>query len=306
MTFRAGKDAQFIVYMPSVIHSVESEGADADTWTSYLAKHKATNSITISIVGGILIYLADDAVSGDAEKTKNASARLFSNGAAASILALSNAQVTPVGSANHVNVEGSKANKTNALVYLMNLVNAAKKAPLTPKTASSFFEMIDIPNTQGGSISKLINDISPFYIDGIFDADFRDELHKCVWTDYRNTRVSTGIVIQKEIQVFIDLGIVSDAEKATIKASDAAPWDLSLANDIPPKLKAYASIYLETAGRPLDGWWQGNAARDVLTAAKFKNAKKIFSKYLSLKDDAGDIADLNTVAELAAVTKDFW
>ena len=58
---------------------------------------------------------------------------------------------------------------------------------------------------------------------------------------------------------------------------------MELAGNIREVLKAYACIYLECAGTPIESWFQGNKARDSIPATRVKGCKAIFKKYLEIK-----------------------
>jgi len=143
----------------------------------------------------------------------------------------------------------------------------------------------------------LINKLSPFFPDSIFDSTFRDNLMKSSWTDYRVTRISSGKILINLLPYFRELGItvLDDAAESAIKRSDAEPWDFAIASKIPDKLLAYSYIFHEAAGTPIENWYQGRKAADKLPAARFKGAKDIFKRYLAVKNDASIYESYTTV-----------
>lgn len=289
---------------------VAARGGAAETFTAYMEDHRCTGPTTIATVGGIVIFLATDAASGSA--TAAASASLFRTGAAAAIIALAappGAGAVP-GNDNEENIVAANLNVPNALNWLANLINAAKKSPLTTGNVEGFFAMLGHTGTSASPVVWLINSITPFYPDSVGVGAFRAVLAPGIWTTYRVARSSTGKIMWENIDAFRAVGITTagDAVELAIEASYNAPWDVPLTMAIGPKYKAYMCLYLEAAGTPIDNWHQGNRARDNLPAAKARGAKEIFRRYLEVKNDVTGLNAINTVANFlttARVTQ-FW
>jgi hypothetical protein len=282
----------------------DGKGKLTETFTQYMEEHRCNNSTTVSTMGGMLMYLMDDA--GAKNSSSDSSKSLFRPGA---IVQLKDAIASATGE-DAENIDASKLNKPHAANWLVNLLNAAHKKKLAAGNVEGFFAMMSHTGTSGSAVAWMINSISPFYPDSILSAGFRDMLADGVWTTYRMTRVTTGQTMWKNIDAFRDLGITTkgDSVESAIEASFDAPWDVTLSMKIPDKYKAYTCLYLETAGIPIDKWYQGNAARDALPAARARGAKEIFRRYLEVKNSVKDLEKIDTVS---AFSKDervtgFW
>jgi len=119
---------------------------------------------------------------------------------------------------------------------------------------------------------------------------------------YRITRVAAAGIINKNRRACLDLRLFEEGDPIdlAIAASLASPWDMSLAAAIPEKLKGYVCIYLEAAGTPIDGWYQGNRARDAMPAAKVRGARAIFKRYLEITNDTEAALRATDVAEMTS------
>jgi hypothetical protein len=273
----------------------DDKGKLTETFTQYLEDHRCNNSTTVSTMGGMIMYLMVDAEGKNA--SSDSSKSLFRPGAIAQL----KQAITNAAGEDSENVEASKLNIPHAANWLVNLLNASHKKKLTAGNVEGFFAMMRHTGTSGSAIAWLINSISPFYPDSILATGFRELLADGVWTTYRMTRVTTGQTMWKNIDAFRDLGITvkGDAVEAVIKASFDAPWDVTLSMKIPEKYKAYTCVYLETAGIPIEKWYQGNSARDALPAARVRGAKEIFRRYLEVKNSVKDLEKIDTVSAFA-------
>lgn len=184
--------------------------------------------------------------------------------------------------------------------WLLDLVNAAKKKPVDDQNVTGYFASIKFECSKPIKIAKFINMIAPYLEDIIADRASRDLLSKTVWTEYRISRCSTGKILHENSAVLKVLGVISDIDDAAITAASNAPWDISLADAIPNRIKAYCAIYLDAAGRGIDKWHQGNKAMDALPAAKIRSSKKIFKKYLDTVNDIEDLEKAKTADEVVA------
>lgn len=206
------------------------------------------------------------------------------------------------------NVLGSMIirNSANCSKWIHDLVNANKKQTLKKQTVASYFAAIGLDGITAGPIAGFVNRLSRFFPDNISVAAFRGALTPGTWTTYRSTRVSSGLIIHKLTRMFTELGIFKAGDAEIVEASAKAPWDVALANEIPGRLKAYASIYLAASGRPLDDWYQGNKAVDEMDNPRINAAKIIFKKYNILRAEHGDIEDAASVEDLRAQTEGFF
>jgi hypothetical protein len=178
--------------------------------------------------------------------------------------------------------------------WLLDLVNAAKKKPLDEKNVTGYFASINFDCAKPMKIAKFINTISPYLEDIITVEAQRNLLSRSVWTDYRVARCSTGKILHEHSAALRLLGVIDDAIVADINAANAAPWDITLANAIPERVKGYCAIYLDASGRSIDNWYQGNKGKDSLSAAKVRAAKTIFKKYLETVNETTDIEAATT------------
>lgn len=281
----------------------------ADGVMAYAADLRCNNPTTAATVMSMLLVLARDAVS--ASPTHTNSASLFRAGTPALIETL--LTYAPVDAAvptdNDILVQSVQSNMGNAAHWLVDLINAAKKKPLTNSNTAGYFAMLGHDATNAVAVTSFINSIRTFYPDMIATEAFRNILTPGTWTTYRIVRVSTGIIMRDLLPAFEELGICAptDPNGLAIIASQESPWDVGLANAIPNRLKAYASIFLEAAGTPIDDWYQGNKAVSLMPAVKVNAAKLIFRRYLTVKNATMDLATIDTVAgfQNAAITN-FW
>lgn len=275
--------------------------ANNETFTAYLADHRCNNSTTIATIGGMLIRLCDIVFAAGNDPLTNNVSNLFRPGAAAAILALAVAPQAAPANDDEENIVAARANVANCDNWFADLLNAAQKAPLTPGNVDGYFASFGHTGTSAGAVVWLINSMRPFFPDEVGNQAFRNLLTNNTWTTYRCARVSAGLILAKLLPDFRNLGITTanDVDEQAILASAAAPWDLDLAAAIGEKFKAYGCIYLEAAGIPLDKWVQGNKAMNALPASKVRGAKAICKRYLEVKNDITNLAQLNTVAAIS-------
>jgi hypothetical protein len=198
-------------------------------------------------------------------------------------------------------------NAGSAMGWMADLINAAKKKPLTEVNVIGYFASIDFTCKKPSKVMKFINAISPYFSDMISDEDFRASLVDNIWTQYRCTRCSTGKVLHENLSVLKELGIVTDDEEQLIKDANDNLWDVDKALKIPRRVVAYCNIYLIAAGREIDNWYQGEKAMASLSASKIKSAKVIFKKYLAISSNVDAIEDASNLTQLhAAVPQGFF
>jgi len=288
--------------------------------TAYMATHKFTDRTLASIVGGMIIILARLAKSDDPDVYQN----MFQAGAADMILdtyqrfkdtaTVKNAALTAyvmggqLGQAPaDLNDEEEFAELVEAQLlgapnWLINNVSAAKKKPLTLSNVNGFFASIGMSNMKLTGIDGFFNKVAMFCSDNIADGEFRALLIDNVWGAYRSTRVSTGIVISKLLGEFVEMGILHDggADYRKIETASRQPWNVAASNDIPEKYKAYAMLFLETAGTPIDSWYQGQKAVSNMPAIRVRTTKHIFKKYMEIKSNVGAVDAATSMAEFQA------
>jgi hypothetical protein len=202
-----------------------------------------------------------------------------------------------------------RLNLPQAPKWLVNFINAAKKKPLDDNNVEGWFAEMGHTATKGAPVASFINRITPFFPDNISDANFRDRLAPGIWSKYRQTRVSAGNIMAPLLEDFRHLGITTadDEVETAITNSRDNPWSTEMSLEIHSKYKAYAALYLEVSGRPIDQWHQGNAAVEELPSAKVRKIKDIFRRYLEVKNNTAGIDSINTVAGFRTqVITDTW
>lgn len=284
-----------------------SKPAPDATVISIAADHGGNNNLTSSILMAMIYFLATDSLSSDSSAI--ASGRVFTAGAALSIIEL--VERVPI-DANSLtdNEELAVIVVLNAGAcgpWLYDLISAAQKKNLSPENVQGYFASLGFEGANCQSIARFINSVRSFYPDEIHSAAFRANLTVSTWSDYRKTRASAGLILRGLILSFKELGILRGSDEADITNSAESPWDLVLAGKIRSDLKAYASIFLETAGTGIDKWSQGNKAVASLPSVRVKGAKVIFKKYLDLKNNTERVDAIREIAEFqSAENKAFW
>lgn len=284
-----------------------SKPAPDATVISIAADHGGNNNLTSSILMAMIYFLAMDSLSSDISAA--ASVRVFTAGAANSIIEL--VDKAPADADNLTDSEELAVvvvlNAGACGPWLYDLISAAQKKNLSPENVQGYFASLGFEGANCQSIARFINSVRSFYPDEIHDATFRANLTVSTWNDYRKSRASAGQILRGLITSFRELGILKGSDEADITASAESPWNLELAGKIRSDLKAYASIFLETAGTGIDKWSQGNKAVAALPSVRVKGAKVIFKKYLDLKNNTERIDAIREVSEFASEeNKAFW
>jgi len=291
---------------PPVVTAYFTVPESTDNATTYAAKYKGTNVITSAIILAVTIKLANSS-STDSEIRK-----MFFKGAPTKIEDLTKAPAVSTSTAaagststnsnpeNDVLIEATRMNFDACIGWTIDLINAAKKKPLSAENVQGYFSSFTNAPISASNISKFYNDISCYFPDEVKDPNYRALLSESTWTNYRLTRVSAGKVLKELLPAFKELKIVTAADETAIELSAASPWDIGIANNIRGSLKAYASIYLEVCGRGIDDWHQGEKELQNLPSLKVKAAKVIFKKYLEIKLDVTTVDAVTTTAALAA------
>jgi hypothetical protein len=282
------------------VFSVPAAGVNV---TTYLADFKCSDGQTVATVGAIINVLALKAQEGAASPLKTSCLNMFTTGAAQAYSALISAAIGNGVDDNAANVRAIRANIAAAPSWINNLVNAAKKKPITEGNVEGFFAMLGHSGTKASAVAFVINRIAVFFPDQINDANFRASLVAGVWTTYRITRYSAGTILVKLLDDFVALGILTAAspQYAAIVAAGDNPHSHVHASAIHDKYKAYGAIFLQAAGTPIDNWIQGNKAIDALPSAKVRGAKEIFRRYLEVKNNTTAVNSITSVAGFTAM-----
>jgi len=276
------------------------EGEDI---TAISAEYRCVDSTTTSTFLSFVKLFADHAEDG------KPCGNLFHTGAAALFKTKFENYGLDNDNAKVVIKKAVTLNSANSASWFVDLLNAAKKKPLTDSNVEGYFASLGHEGTRPGPITLLINSTRSFFPDLVGTANFRDSLYDNIWTTYRLSRASAGSILIKLENEFTELGVFRGGDIDAIRLSADSPWDVRLASSIRDDLKAYASLFLEAAGTPIDNWYQGEKAVANLPAIKVKNAKAIFKIYLNLKNNVGESDDYPDVPSL---TKDgsrvaaFW
>jgi len=282
------------------VFTAPAAAADIST---YLSDFRATDLNTIATVGAIVRCMCLAAIGGGGVPValRNNARKAFVADSYNAIEALMAAPGAAPINDNERSIIAIRLNGGSVINWMADLINAAKKKPISDTNVEGYFAMLGHSGTKPGVVARLINQISAFFPDSVGAAPFRALLAPGVWTTYRITRVSTGIILRELLPDFIALRIIiaGDANENAIVASSDAPWSVALAAAIPEKIKAYGCIFLQTAGTPIDSWYQGNRAMDGMAAARVRGAKAIFRRYLEVKNEVNvdvlaDVADFTS------------
>lgn len=275
---------------PSANHSI----------VDYVGNFKCTDITTSATVGSMIYTIARCASDTNITHVVNNCKRMFANACHVAVVNLvdtpaanSPADVTSL-------IAAIKLNEPSARHWIVNLVNAAKKKPLTGDNVDGFFASMMHTGTKGSAVASFINTISAFFPDSISDATFRANLADGMWTEYRITRVSTGKVIITVMNELKELRIMSTADEAAVNASANAPWDITLSSRISKKVVGYACLFLQAAGTPIENWYQGNKAVDELPVSKIRALKMVFKKYIDLKNNVDNVESIKSLQQLLA------
>jgi len=257
---------------------------------------------TIATIGAIVRCMCLAAIGGGVVPAalRNNARKAFVGGSYNAIEALMAAPAAAPADDNELSIVAIRLNEGSVTNWMADLINAAKKRPISDTNVEGYFAMLGHSGTKPGVVARLINQISVFFPDNVGNAAFRTILAPGVWTTYRNTRVSSGAILRELLPDFAALRVVitGDVNEAAIIASSNAPWDIALSAAIPDRIKAYGCIFLQTAGTPIDSWFQGNKAMDSMAAARVRGAKAIFRKYLEVKNDV----NIDALENVAAFT----
>jgi hypothetical protein len=273
------------------------------TITDYLANFRATDLNTIATMGAIVFVLATHAAVGGAappDLTFNCR-KAFRGDSFTGILAAMAAPAAAPVSDNEHNIAAIRLNVPAVPNWMIDWITAAKKKPITEDNIAGYLAALGHTGTKCAPVARLVNQLAAFFPDGISNPDVRALQMPGVWTNYRNTRVSSGIILRNLLPNFRDLRITSlnNADEQLIVASAAAPWDTNLSLLILPKFRAYGCIFLRAAGTPIDNWHQGNKAVDELAATRVRAIKDVFVRYLELKNVVPGLAAATDVASLS-------
>jgi len=277
--------------------------------TSYCETFRANDPNTIATIGSMIIAVAAAASHADDTPLRNNARKAFRGDSYIAVYNLANALVPDPTDDNSHNINAIVANGPACINWLADLINAAKKKPLTDDNVEGYFASLGHTGSRMSAIATFINQIQAYFPDDIGNAEFRSLLMPGIWTTYRNTRVSTGLILRDLLPDFraLRITIADDAVEAAIIACANAPWDINLSLAIPNKFKAYACILREVAGNPIDKWYQGNSAVDELPASKVRGIRNIFRRYLDVKNNI-NVDTHTTVADFTAsdAVRDFF
>jgi hypothetical protein len=277
--------------------------------SKYLEEFSHSDETSMAVLGAILYTLAD--MSTDPGILGINCAAMFKSGAAADFMVLADQPVATAGSPTKEDDIRSliKSNLASATQWICDLVNASKKKDLTGANVEGLFAAYGGASIKGSEIARFINSASDFLPDMINDVNFRKGLTNNKWTSYQVSRVSTGSILLKISNDFINLNIFEDggAIHRAITDSAESPHNIALADLIPGRIIGYGAIFLDSCGTPIDKWYQGNKHRGELPNAKVAGIKVIFRKYLELNSAIAKLDDQKDVAGLLSVVPaSYW
>lgn len=277
--------------------------------TEYCESFRATDPTTIATIGSIILVIATGAnAAADAELKKNCS-KMFARNCFTDIIGLCATPKDTDIDDNSDNIRAILLNGDAAINWIADLVNAAKKKPITDGNVEGYFAALGHTATKSSAVARIINMIQVFLPDNIKLDTFRAVLVDNVWTRYRCTRVSAGVILSSLLPDFYNLRILTKGDEVdlAIIASSKAAYDLELGATIPDKYKAYGCIFLQVCGTPIDGWKQGNKAVDNMPAARVRGCKTIFRKYLDIKNSV-DVDEFDSISAMntSDAVRDFF
>lgn len=282
-----------------------------DNFSSVTEEFKCTDQTTAACLGSMMVLCAQDVVS--VAPTIASLAGAFDVQSAAGIDAAFTNAINAIGGNAPVNdeeklVKKIEANMVNAGRWIIDLVNAAKKKKLEEGNVEGYFASLGNDTIKPMPIMRFINDLSFFIPDHVNNANFRQLLTQGVWTTYRMTRVSAGKILFQLIDVFRELGITvnGDAVEVAIVASNNAPHNVALADQIPRKYLAYGCIYHIASGTPIDKWYQGNKAMNNLPSQRVRYLRDVFVKYHEIKNNAQGLNGAANLGALQTLVQNVW
>lgn len=274
---------------------------EADKCLDFVQGMGATNDTTVSACLSILLVLAEAAENGTDPDLKNACGMMFTVGSAKEVIS----QVVKNVSANATDdqkvLDRGFTQTGSATQWIIDLVTASKKKPLDGSNVEGYYSSLGSTDVKGAPIAKMINIAGNFLTDKINDSAFREGLTKNIFMGYHTSRVSTGKLLEEISEMFTDLNIFekNDSVHNAIRDSMKAPHDIELSMKIPTKLVGYAALFFEVSGKDVGKWYQGERALADVPTVRIKSIKKIFKKYLEIKnqiegvDDAKELGDLS-------------
>lgn len=303
--------------------AVFGDFAKDQTLSDYLEKLKASSESTKVVVGGMMLGLVSVVVKG-LEGQDNAKS-CFTPGALETIIAkaadyertkkaLDNDDKKDEGVTKKLSddftsfpdkamLELCMSNAGPALGWMVNLINAAKKSKLSAENVEGFFASLGASSMQYAVVANLINKMACCFPDLIAEESFRNVLADSKWSEYRMTRYSTGKIILTVLPDLKKMGLVSGSDEKAVQDSADAPWDRKLADEISDTLKALAHLFLQSSGRGIDDWYQGNRALALFPASKIAGAKALFAAYLKISNDMTRIKSATTIPRIANIAK---
>lgn len=294
-----------------VITPYFSEPAAGVTITDYCGAYRATDPNTIATMGSMILYFATTATSATTTEHVTNCKKLFRGNAAATIVSLCAIPAAGDTSENAQNIRAILANGNNCVNWIIDLINAAKKKTLETSNTEGYFASLGNTAIKVGAITHMINGVQCFFPDFLLvdTSAMMRQLTPGIWTNYRISRVSAGSVLYKIREDFLALRIYAEgsATDLAIIACKDSPWDITLSLQIPEKVKAYGSIYLDAAGTPIDKWYQGIKAVNDMPSSKVRACKTVFKKYMELKNKMDDVESATEVsAMITAIPANFW
>jgi hypothetical protein len=188
-----------------------------------------------------------------------------------------------------------------AFGYFADLVNAAKKKPITEKNVEGYLEMINASEIRAGPVTRFINDIRGYFPDMVHDDDFRDGLAQQKWTEYRLARVHAGLIIYEILEPLTQLGLISVAERKLVTHGRDMKHSVIENDKIPRRLVLLAAVYHIAAGTRIDGWIQGEREISRTPRAKVAAIRAMWTKFFTIQgglaviDAASDVEELKTI-----------
>jgi hypothetical protein len=180
--------------------------------------------------------------------------------------------------------------------FLINLVAAHQVSPISGRNIENYFKSKGA-EVVGDIYLKLIDFAASVIPEVKPNPHMRGLLENTDWMKYHTAVASTANLAEQMIAAFpaISDALLTDDERRSVRHAVAAPWDKTLANNIPLKVRVMTRAYLEAFDAlPSKRWFQGDKAFDAA-------GKSMYRLYVAGYKRAGNVL-LNMDALNAAAT----
>lgn len=175
-----------------------------------------------------------------------------------------------------------------APTWILDLVAAEQVKGMKPDNISNYFRMFNDLKVNGRPILEIVQVMAANipdimnYVPAAPNVAFN--LSTTPWFRYHTTICSTPGLITRAINLLGNTipGFYSDATIALVQAATARPWDLAAANAIDRRAVAATHAVLTAAKMLPENWYQGEKAKDDVTAGHYTAWVAIAKRALNL------------------------